>query len=76
MSRWGLTIPQFAATDRAKAARRQLLTDAKDSAVVQLLIGDAIGDAFGFGIEMQDASWIRQNVTRGPTTRCSSRRSR
>ena len=64
MSRWGLTIPQFAATDRAKAARRQLLTDAKDSAVVQLLIGDAIGDVFGFGIEMQDASWIRQNVTR------------
>lgn len=63
-SRFGLTIPQFAPTERAKAARRKLLLEAKDSAAVQLLIGDAIGDAFGFGIEMQDAGWIRKKVTK------------
>ena len=64
MSRWGLTVPQFAQTARAKQARKQLLTEHKDNAIVQLLLGDAIGDAFGFGIEMQDAYWIRENVTR------------
>ncbi|CAE7244474.1 frmA [Symbiodinium natans] len=56
------SVPQFAADHKAKVARRALLASA--GPVTQLLIGDAIGDAFGFGVEMQDAHWMRQCVTR------------
>ena len=56
------SVPQFALDAAAKAARRSLLALA--GPVTQLLIGDAIGDAFGFGVEMQDARWMRQRVTR------------
>ena len=56
------SVPQFAADHAAKLARRALLASA--GPVTQLLIGDAIGDAFGFGVEMQDAYWLRQKVTR------------
>mmetsp|Transcript_14146 Transcript_14146/g.45705 ORF Transcript_14146/g.45705 Transcript_14146/m.45705 type:complete len:164 (-) Transcript_14146:636-1127(-) len=56
-------VPQFAATAEAKAERRRLFErEASASKFVELLIGDAIGDAFGFGVEMQDAFWIRQAV--------------
>ena len=54
-------MPMFAATDAARAARRELLRHA--SPVAQMLIGDALGDAFGFGVEMQDAHWMRGHVS-------------
>lgn len=54
-------VPCKATTPEAKEARRKLLMGA--SPIVQLMIGDAIGDAFGLGIEMGDAYWIRRNVT-------------
>eukprot|EP00746_Dinoflagellata_sp_MGD_P022875 gnl/MRDRNA2_/MRDRNA2_153553_c0_seq1.p1 gnl/MRDRNA2_/MRDRNA2_153553_c0~~gnl/MRDRNA2_/MRDRNA2_153553_c0_seq1.p1 ORF type:complete len:441 (-),score=72.60 gnl/MRDRNA2_/MRDRNA2_153553_c0_seq1:432-1754(-) len=57
-------VPQFAITPEQKARRRTLLVDS--SPVVQMLIGNAIGDAFGFGIEMQDAYWIRREVVMPP----------
>ena len=57
-----VSVPQFALDQRAKAARHALLASA--GPVTQLLIGDAIGDAFGFGVEMQDAHWLREHVTR------------
>ena len=46
-------VPKFAATDAQRARRRQLLQSA--GPVGRMLLGDALGDAFGFGIEMQDA---------------------
>ena len=55
-------VPRFAAAAH-RPARRRLWESEKHSPVVRLLIGDAIGDAFGFGIEMQDAYWIRKMVT-------------
>jgi len=51
----------FALDPEAKARRRELV--AVSGPVTQLLIGDAIGDAFGAIIEMQDAYWIRDSVT-------------
>lgn len=54
-------VPQFVATPEAKARRREMALSG--SPIVQMLLGDAIGDAFGAGIEMQDAFWIRKNVT-------------
>eukprot|EP00435_Cladocopium_sp_Y103_P034285 s1863_g8.t2 len=62
------TVPCFASTAAARrlrrtsAARRRRRRDAQR--LVDLLLGDAVGDAFGFGIEMQDAYWIRQRVTK------------
>eukprot|EP01062_Namystynia_karyoxenos_P038680 TRINITY_DN28098_c0_g1_i1.p1 TRINITY_DN28098_c0_g1~~TRINITY_DN28098_c0_g1_i1.p1 ORF type:complete len:417 (+),score=89.40 TRINITY_DN28098_c0_g1_i1:70-1251(+) len=53
-------VPQFAATEAARRARRDLVPEG--AGAVQLLIGDAIGDAFGFLMEMADAPWIRANV--------------
>jgi len=53
-------VPQFALNAKARAKRRKLL--ARNSKATQLLIGDAIGDAFGAIIEMQDAYWIRSSV--------------
>ena len=59
-------IPQFAPAEH-RPARRQLWEKEQQSAAVRLMIGDAIGDAFGFGVEMQDADWIRKAVTRFDT---------
>eukprot|EP00928_Gymnodinium_smaydae_P004138 TRINITY_DN11438_c0_g3_i2.p1 TRINITY_DN11438_c0_g3~~TRINITY_DN11438_c0_g3_i2.p1 ORF type:complete len:415 (+),score=72.67 TRINITY_DN11438_c0_g3_i2:61-1245(+) len=53
-------VPQFVTTADEKARRRELVSSG--GRVVHMLIGDAIGDAFGFGIEMQDAHWIREQV--------------
>ena len=59
--------PCFAAPS-SYAARRELWQSEKDSAVVRLVIGAAIGDAFGFGIEMQVATRTPQSDTcRRPT---------
>eukprot|EP00966_Prymnesium_polylepis_P022810 524832-Prymnesium_polylepis.1 len=57
------TVPRFAAAAH-RPARRRLWESEKASPMVRLIIGDAIGDAFGFGIEMQDAHWIRKAITR------------
>lgn len=57
----GEEVPRFAITPAAKVKRRQLLSES--STITQLLVGNAIGDAFGYGIEMQDAYWIRANVS-------------
>jgi len=51
----------FAEGSEAKAQRRKLI--GQNASAIQMLIGDAIGDAFGAIIEMQDAYWIRQYVT-------------
>lgn len=51
----------FATDPEARARRRKLLFNSGPA--TQLLIGDAIGDAFGAIIEMQDAYWIREFVT-------------
>eukprot|EP00310_Coccolithus_braarudii_P017149 CAMPEP_0183337342 /NCGR_PEP_ID=MMETSP0164_2-20130417/5015_1 /TAXON_ID=221442 /ORGANISM="Coccolithus pelagicus ssp braarudi, Strain PLY182g" /LENGTH=400 /DNA_ID=CAMNT_0025507013 /DNA_START=93 /DNA_END=1295 /DNA_ORIENTATION=+ len=51
-------VPRFAAAAH-RPARRRLWGSERQSTVVRLVIGNAIGDAFGFGIEMQDAEWIR-----------------
>lgn len=56
-----IRAPCFAKDAAARTARRKLIGVGSD--VQQMLIGDAIGDAFGFVIEMQDASWIRERVT-------------
>lgn len=56
-------VPRFAAAAH-RPARRRLWESEKHSPVARLLIGDAIGDAFGFGIEMQDAYWIRSAIQR------------
>lgn len=56
-------IPRFAAAAH-RPARRRLWDCEKGSTIVRMLIGNAIGDAFGFGIEMQDAHWIRRAVRR------------
>jgi hypothetical protein len=56
-------VPGFAAGAKGRRERRRIVTESS-SPVLAMLIGDAIGDAFGFGIEMQDASWIREKVTR------------
>eukprot|EP00913_Durusdinium_trenchii_P012009 g11282.t1 len=57
-------VPQFAPTTATQTARRRLVEGEQSNVLVQLLLGDAIGDAFGFGIEMQDAHWIREHVTK------------
>jgi len=58
-------VPEFATSPAARRKLRALVgSGSGQSAVVQLLLGDAIGDAFGFGIEMQDAYWIRQAITK------------
>ena len=57
------TVPRFAAAAH-RPARRRLWEAEAQSPLVRLMIGNAIGDAFGFGIEMQDAHWIRKAVTR------------
>jgi len=54
-------VPMFATDPEARARRRKLLVNSGPA--TQLLIGDAIGDAFGAIIEMQDAYWIREFVT-------------
>ncbi|CAE8619322.1 unnamed protein product, partial [Polarella glacialis] len=54
-------VPSFARDPEDRARRRKLMTGA--SPVTQLLMGDAIGDAFGAVIEMQDAYWIRSFVS-------------
>ncbi|OLP83816.1 hypothetical protein AK812_SmicGene35370 [Symbiodinium microadriaticum] len=54
-------VPMFATDPEARARRRKLLFNSGPA--TQLLIGDAIGDAFGAIIEMQDAYWIREFVT-------------
>eukprot|EP00929_Paragymnodinium_shiwhaense_P104630 TRINITY_DN6920_c0_g1_i1.p1 TRINITY_DN6920_c0_g1~~TRINITY_DN6920_c0_g1_i1.p1 ORF type:complete len:393 (-),score=70.42 TRINITY_DN6920_c0_g1_i1:197-1375(-) len=54
-------VPQFASSPEAKAKRLELVKSG--SAIVQMLIGDAVGDAFGLGIELNCcATWIRKNV--------------
>lgn len=58
-------VPQFAATAAARERRRRLV--AEGGPMAQLLIGNAIGDAFGLGIEMEDAYWIREHVAFPPT---------
>eukprot|EP00038_Savillea_parva_P014740 m.217170 g.217170 ORF g.217170 m.217170 type:complete len:406 (+) comp28963_c0_seq1:164-1381(+) len=57
-------VPTFLDGTAASIARRRhhVVTAMQRSPVVRMIIGDAIGDAFGFEIEMQDALWIRQNV--------------
>ena len=56
-------LPHLATMRVQKLQRRQLWSEASaTSPVVRLLIGDALGDAFGFGIEFQDARWIRARV--------------
>ncbi|CAJ1451787.1 unnamed protein product [Effrenium voratum] len=57
-------VPMFASDSEAKARRRQLLEEA--GPVVQMLIGDAIGDAFGAIIEMQVA---KEPYAKEPTCR-------
>lgn len=52
-------LPQLATMEAQEQQRRQLWITAW---AVRLLIGDALGDAFRFGIESQDAIWIRARV--------------
>ena len=48
-----MAVPEFAKSPAARRKLRELVVPSgSGSAVVQLLLGDAIGDAFGFGIEM------------------------
>lgn len=54
------SVPSFCLTEACKHVRRVLV--ANGGPIVQMLIGDAIGDAFGFMIEFEDAYWIRKNV--------------
>lgn len=54
-------VPMFAQDPEARARRRELIGNG--GSAIQLLIGDAIGDAFGAIIEMQDAYWIRRSVS-------------
>ena len=55
-------VPRFAAAAH-RPARRRLWESERHSPVVRMAIANAIGDAFGFGIEMQDAHWIRRAIT-------------
>jgi CRISPR/Cas system Type II protein with McrA/HNH and RuvC-like nuclease domain len=57
------SVPCFASTAaqrrlRRSAARRSRRRDAQR--LVELLLGDAVGDAFGFGIEMSRGEKIHQ----------------
>eukprot|EP00929_Paragymnodinium_shiwhaense_P076050 TRINITY_DN3900_c0_g1_i1.p1 TRINITY_DN3900_c0_g1~~TRINITY_DN3900_c0_g1_i1.p1 ORF type:complete len:384 (+),score=112.78 TRINITY_DN3900_c0_g1_i1:95-1246(+) len=54
-------VPSFALDAASKQRRRELVSSG--SPLVQMLVGNAIGDSFGFGIEMEDAFWIRKNVS-------------
>ena len=55
-------VPRFARTLQERSARRALA--AEPDPIVGLVLGNAIGDAFGFGIEFEDAYIIRETVTR------------
>ena len=54
--------PRLAASDAQRAHRRRLWDSVQHAPAARALLGTAVGDAFGFGIEFQDASWIRQRV--------------
>ena len=56
-------VPRFAPAAH-RPARRRLYESESSNVIVRMMIGDAIGDAFGFGIEMQDAHWIRKAIKR------------
>ena len=53
---------RLAASDAQRAHRRRLWDSVQHAPAARALLGTAVGDAFGFGIEFQDASLIRQRV--------------
>lgn len=53
-------VPAFATTEAQKRERRKLVSEG--GPIVNMLIGNAIGDAFGFNIEFEDAYWIRTAI--------------
>ena len=57
-----IDVPSFATGATGRRARRDLLSEAADSALAHALIGLVVGDAFGLGIALQDAKWIREEV--------------
>ncbi|KAL1521704.1 hypothetical protein AB1Y20_021359 [Prymnesium parvum] len=56
-------LPRFAAAAH-RPARRRLWESEKSSPIVRLLVGSAVGDAFAFGVSLQDAHWLRRAVKR------------
>ena len=63
-------LPQLATMEAQEQQRRQLWITAW---AVRLLIGDALGDAFRFGIESQDAIWCRTRANRTRANPCHTR---